>query len=83
MKSTEIMAKEMKTSHEMDFEFKHKPKVLVDFRPSYSHILYIVVTNEGNGAARNISFSFEPELKSTCRGLENWPALQNGIGYLA
>ena len=83
MKATEIMANEMKTSHEMDFEFKHKPKVLVDFRHSYSHFLYIVVTNEGNGAARNISFSFDPELKSTCRGLENWPALQNGIGYLA
>lgn len=83
MKATEIMANEMKTSREIEFEIRHKPKVIVDFRISYSSLVYIVVANEGNGAARNISFSFEPELKSTRGGLENWPALQNGIRYIA
>ena len=74
MKATQAMATEMKTTRDMDFEFKHKPKILVDFRLSYSHIIYVEVTNEGNGAARNISFRFEPELKSTSRGLEDFPA---------
>lgn len=83
MKATQAMATEMKTTRDMDFEFKHKPKILVDFRLSYSHIIYVEVTNEGNGGARNISFRFEPELKSTSRGLEDFPALQRGISYLA
>jgi len=83
MKATEAMATEMKTTREMDFEFEHKPKILVDFRISYLDAIYVEVTNEGNGAARNISFRFEPELKSTRRGLEDFPALHRGIGYLA
>lgn len=83
MKATETMAAEMKTTRDMDFEFKHKPKILVDFRISYSGMLYIEVANEGNGAARNISFRFHPELKSTTHDFKDFPALEKGIGYLA
>jgi hypothetical protein len=83
MKATEAMAAEMKTTRDMDLEFRHKPKIVVDFRISYSGMLYIEVANEGNGAARNISFRFEPELKSTHHGLKDFPALQKGIDYLA
>lgn len=82
MKSTEMMASEMKTNREMEFEFKHKPKITVDFRITSNGMIYIVIANEGNGSARNIHLRFEPELKSTRGGLENWPALQKGIDYL-
>ncbi|MFC1893482.1 hypothetical protein ACFLYR_05580 [Chloroflexota bacterium] len=54
MKSTQEMASEMKTSREMEFEFRYRPMVIVDFRISYSSLVYIIVTNNGNGAARNI-----------------------------
>jgi len=83
MKSTEAMANEMKMSREMEFEFKYKPWVIVDFQIRGSGMVYVVVTNDGNGAARNVRFHFEPALKSGRGGLENWPALQNGIAYLA
>jgi len=83
MKATEVMAAEMKATRDMDFEFRHKPKVVVDFRISYSGMLYIEVVNEGNGAARNISFRFEPELRSTSHDCKDFPALQEGIRYLA
>lgn len=83
MKATQTMATEMKTSRDMDFELRHRPKVLVDFRISYSGIIYVEVTNEGNGAARNVRLSFDPELRSTRHGLADFPALGEGVSYLA
>jgi hypothetical protein len=84
MKSTKDMADEMKATRDMEFEMNYKPKVMLDFEVKSSGLVYIVITNEGNGAARNIKFDFEPELKSSQGwGLDRWPALKNGINYLA
>ena len=64
MRSTEAMAVEMKATREMDFEIKNRPFVMVNFQIKSSGMIYLQVTNEGNGAARNITFRFEPDLRS-------------------
>ncbi len=84
MKSTKDMADEMKATRDMEFEMNYKPRVTLDFEVKSSGLVYIVVMNEGNGAARNVSFHFEPSLTNS-EGwvVDRWPALKNGVNYLA
>ena len=84
MKSTKLMADEMKRTNELSFELNHRPKVSIWFDVKSNGGIYIVVGNEGNGAAKNIRLNILPGLKNS-RGdtIEKWPALKNGINYLA
>ena len=83
MKSTEDMAKEMKASRDMEFEMNYKPKVTLDFEVKSNGLVYVVVNNEGKGAARNIRFCSNPPLTNSAGlGMDRWPALKNGIDYL-
>src|SRR3972149_1398652 len=54
MKSTELMANEMRRTNELAFELNHRPKVSMWFDVKSNGAVYIVVGNEGNGPARNI-----------------------------
>jgi len=85
MKSTAVMANEMKTAREMEFEIQHSPKVVVDFNIKSSGMIYFVISNNGNGAARNIRFNINPPLLNAQgqKMAEEWPALRDGINYLA
>lgn len=83
MKSTTLMANEMRATRELEFELNNCPKVLMRFDPTSNGMLYIVVENTGNGAAKNIKIKIEPELRnSSGKPLDEWPALKNGINYL-
>ena len=84
MKSTGIMANEMKTTRELEFELNNRPRVLVKFDILSYGAVYVAVSNVGNGAARNIKMNAVPELKDS-RGdsLKRWPAFKDGINYLA
>ncbi len=82
MKSTRDMANEMKATREMEFEINHRPKVTLEFEAKSDDRLYLVVKNEGNGAARNVKFNIRPPLKNPSgHTIDNWPALKNGIPY--
>lgn len=83
MNSAALMAKEMKATRELEFELNNRPKVLMRFDITSNGMVYIVVENTGNGAAKNIKVKIEPELKnSSGKPLGEWPALKNGINYL-
>lgn len=84
MKSNAAMAEEMKFGRDMEFEMNYKPKVILDFEVRSNGLVYIVITNEGNGAAKNIRFDIKPALQNT-QGwdIDRWPPLRNGINYLA
>jgi hypothetical protein len=84
MKSTKLMADEMKSSNDMAFELSHRPKVVAWFDAKSNGAIYIVVENQGNGAAKNIKLDIKPELRNSYgETIEKWPALKNGISYLA
>ena len=84
VKSTKLMADEMRRTNELAFELNHRPKVLMWFDVKSSGGIYMVVGNEGNGAAKNIRLNILPELRNS-RGdtIEKWPAIKSGINYLA
>jgi hypothetical protein len=82
-KSTEQMATQMKLTNDFQLEYNHRPKVIIKFDFKYSGAIYICIKNEGNGAAKNIKFSFTPiPINSRGDSLSKWPALLNGIDYL-
>jgi len=84
MKSTALMATEMRATREMEFELNNRPRVIVKFDIISYGAVYVAVSNVGNGAARNIKMKAIPELKDS-RGdsLKRWPAFEDGINYLA
>jgi len=81
--STKDMAIEMKATRDMEFEINHRPKIVVRFDIKNSSMMYIIVVNEGNGAAKDIKFDFKPKLTaSEADRVEKWLALKDGIKYL-
>ncbi len=84
MNSTESMAKEMRAARDMEFELNNRPRIFVRFDITSNGMVYIAIVNAGNGAARNIRMKILPELKNS-RGdpLDKWPALKDGVNYLA
>lgn len=84
MKSTKSMADAMKASNDIAFEMNHRPRVVVEFKVRSTGAIYIFITNQGKGAARNITFDITPALvNSTGDTTQKWPALKQGINYLA
>jgi hypothetical protein len=82
-KSTEQMATQMKITNDLQVEYNFRPKVTIKFDFKYSSAIYICIKNAGNGAAKNIKFTFTPLLiNSKGDSLSKWPALLNGIDYL-
>lgn len=84
MKSTAAMANEMKATREVEFEINHRPKVVMHFSIKSNGMICVLVSNEGNGAARNIRFDISPPLVNSKgeKMVEQWPALRDGIDYL-
>ena len=82
MKSTALMAREMKATRDLEFELHNKPKVIVRFDPRSSGAIHLVVENAGNGAARNVKLSITPELRNY-EGLSanDLTAFKHGISY--
>ena len=68
----------------MEFELNHKPQIIVDFEPNANGLYYLTITNEGNGAARNVKFSIDPPLKNS-KGLDvsHFSALDKGINFFS
>lgn len=84
MKSTAVMAEEMRATREMEFVVNNRPRIITKFENTSNGMVYIAIMNVGSGAARNIRLKATPELRNSRNdSLDRWPAFKNGISYLA
>lgn len=78
-KATAALAAETKKAREE----ATRPVVIAEMRPDQQHLAWLVIRNAGNGVARELRFSCDPDMRIVNGTLMELPLFGKGLGALA